>query len=59
MPIRPIIRKPPRDVRSLFVTQPKILHARKVAEQTKKVLAMDWLVYILKIIESVAPFSTA
>ena len=59
MPISPIIRKPPRDVRSLFVIQPKRLHARKVAEQIKKVLAMDSLVYILKIIESVAPLRAA
>ncbi len=36
IPIRPMVMKPPRDVRSRLVVIPYMLHATKVAAQIKK-----------------------
>jgi len=50
--------KPPRDVRSRFVTMPYTLQAPKVSAHTKKVDTIEALVYMRKTAESVAPFKT-
>jgi hypothetical protein len=44
MPMRPMKRKPPREVRSRLVIQPYMLQATNVAAQMKNVETMDVLV---------------
>ena len=41
MPIKPIIKKPPKAVKSLLVVYPYKLIAAKVAEDMKNTLAID------------------
>ena len=41
MPIRPIVKNPPREVRSLLVVMPEMPQATKVDAQMKKVEVMD------------------
>jgi hypothetical protein len=41
MPIRPIVKNPPREVRSLLVVMPEMPQATKVDAQIKKVEVMD------------------
>ena len=59
IPISPINRNCPMEVRSRLVTIPYILVATKVPEHIKKVEAIEELVYARKTIESVAPLRAA
>ena len=59
IPKSPMIMKLPIEVRSFLVTHPYTLQIIKVAAQIKNVDVIDDLVYIRKIADRVAPFSTA